>query len=116
MGYVYCKGPPVGFVNAGSKKLEAFDIGLSRSSGFGTASVCDDFQRKHGIPDFEFDDFGISRLTPSRNFRRGTMILSMTKNQKVPNNLMTLMARTSLMRKQLCVTACSSWRSKNVLG
>ena len=48
-----CKGPPVDFVNAGSKMHGG-----------------DDFKRKRDIPDFEFDDFGISRLTPSRNFKR----------------------------------------------
>ena len=63
----WAKGPPVGFVNTGSKN-SALDIGLPQSSGFGTVGSGDDYQRKHGIPDFEFDDFGISRLTPSRIF------------------------------------------------
>ena len=65
-----CKGPLVDFVNAGSKNAEAFDVGLNQSSGLGTVGSGDDFQRKHGIPDFEFNDFGISCLTPGRNFKR----------------------------------------------
>ena len=58
-----CKGPPVNT----SSILSALDndIGLSQLS-----DVSSEFQKKHGIPDFEFDDFGISCLTPSRNFKK----------------------------------------------
>ena len=115
MSHKDCKGPAVGFVSAGSETSEAFDIGLSQSSGLCTVGSGDDFQRKHGIPNFEFDDFGISCLTPSRNFKRDYDLVS-DKEPKVLNKLMTLMARTNLMKKQFWVTACSSWRSRNIPG